>query len=129
MSNNKEKRGRYFNEDWLYQLTESCFTDSAVIKAEIIWTHKTVNGGFSVRYVDDIDNIFSTMFFDSPTELCITKTKTTHEVTHQLVPYFKYILVNSLNKSKNIYILFWWEFKGDNLATYIRHHNVTFKSF
>lgn len=102
MSNHKEKSWRYFNEDWLYQLTESCFTDSAVIKAEIIWTHKTVDSGFSVRSVDDIDNIFSTMFFDSPTdsELRITKTKNTHEITHRLVPYFKYILQPEQIKKK-----------------------------
>ena len=60
-----------------------------------------MDSGFSVRSIDEINDIFSPMIFDSPTdsELCMTRTKNMYDITHGLAPYFKSILVNSLNKS------------------------------
>ena len=77
---------------------ESCFTISAVRKAEIIlWIFKTADSGFSVRPNDDINNVFSTMFSDSSTasEFRVARAKTMYEITHELAPYFKSILIKS----------------------------------
>ena len=71
------------------------WTLSDVVKAEIIWTLKNVDCGFSLRSSDNQSDLFSTIFPDSAIArgFQMGRTKTIHEITHGRAPYFKSILV------------------------------------
>ena len=76
------------------QTLDSCINISNVVKAEIIWTLKVVDCGFSLRTGGNASDLFSTMFLimllsNSAIALGfqIGKTKTMYEITHGLAPY------------------------------------------
>ena len=78
---------------------EVYFTNSESIKAEIIWTLKSVLGGFSIRSSDDLCETFSSMFPDSKIarNFSMARTKIMYAINHGIAPYFKSNLLTSLN--------------------------------
>ena len=70
-------------------------------KAEIIWSLKSVTNGFSNRANDELTETFAAMFPDSwiAKSFSLARTKSMYTVTHGLAPYFKSVLVSTLDKS------------------------------
>ena len=83
------------------QALDSCIIISNVVKAEIIWTLKIVDHGFSLRSRDDQSDLFSTMFLGSAVArgFQMGRTKTMYEITHGLAPCFKSILNDAIGRS------------------------------
>ena len=83
------------------QTLNSGINISDVVKAEIIWTLKIADCGFSLRSSDNQSDLFSTMFPDSAVARGFQtgRTKTMYEITHGLASYFKTILVDAIGRS------------------------------
>ena len=60
-----------------------------------------MTNGFSYRANDELTETFAAMFPDSQIakSFSLARTKSMYAVTHGLAPYFKYVLVSTLNKS------------------------------
>ena len=71
------------------------------IKAEIIWSLKYVTNGFSNRANDELTETFAAIFPDSriAKSFSLARAKSLYTVTHGLAPYFKSVLVSTLDKS------------------------------
>ena len=80
------------------QTLDSCIYISDVVRAEIIWTMKIIDCGFSLRSSGNQSDLCSTMFPDSAIArgFQMDKTKTMYEITHELAFYFKSILVDAV---------------------------------
>ena len=79
--------------------------NSDTIKAEIIWTLKSVMDGFSVRSNDELNETLSAMFPDSKIagSFSMARTKSMYAINHGIYPYFKGLLLSSLSRS-NIHV-------------------------
>ena len=79
--------------------------NSDTIKAEIIWTLKSVMDGFSVRSNDELNETLSAMFPDSNIagSFSLARTKSMYAINHGIYPYFKSLLLSSLSQS-NIHV-------------------------
>ena len=77
------------------------FHNADCIKAEIIWTLKSVLGGFSVRANDDFNETLSAMFPDSKIarNFSMATTKAMYAINHGIAAYFKSLLLSSINTS------------------------------
>ena len=75
--------------------------NSDTIKAEIIWTLKSVMNGFSVRSNDELNETLSAMFPDSKIagSFSMARTKSMYAINHGIYPYFKSLLLSSLSQS------------------------------
>lgn len=82
-------------------MLDMCVTKSDTLKAEIVWPLKSVMNRFSVQANDKLKNTFAAMFPDSKiaTSFSMTRTKTMYIINHELAPYFKSLLLDSLKKS------------------------------
>ena len=80
---------------------EMHFHNADCIKADIIWTLKSVLGGFSVHANDDLNETLSAMFPGSKIarNFSMARTKTLYVINHGIVPYFKSLLLSSINTS------------------------------
>ena len=71
------------------------------VKAEIIWTLKSVLGGFSVRVNDNLNETLSVMFPDSKIarKFTMARIKAMYAINHGIGPYFKSLLLSSIDTS------------------------------
>ena len=65
-----------------WQTLEDVLLSTDSIRAEIVWTLKSVMSGYSVRSNDDLSLTFAAMF----PELNMTSTKSTYVINHGLAP-------------------------------------------
>ena len=79
--------------------------NSDTIKAEIIWTLKSVMDGFSVQSNDELSETLSAMFPDSKIagSFSMARTKSMYAINHGTCPNFKSLLLSSLSQS-NIHV-------------------------
>ena len=81
---------------------EVVVNNSGKLKAEIIWTLKTVSSGYSNNSSKDISNLFYAMFPDSKIakdmRLCADKVKCV--INFGIAPVFKNALTESIKKSE-----------------------------
>ena len=77
------------------------FHSADCIKAEMIWTLKSVLGGVSVRENDDLNETLSAMFPDNKIaeKFSMAKVKAMYPINHGTAPYFKSLLLLSINSS------------------------------
>ena len=77
------------------------FHNADCIKAEIIWTLKSVLGGFSIRVNDDLNETLSAMFPNSKiaANFSMARTKAMYAINHGTEPYFKSLLLSSIDTS------------------------------
>lgn len=82
-------------------MLDMCVTKSDTLKAEIVWPLKSVMNRFSFQANNKLKNTFAAMFPDSKiaTSFSMTRTKTMYIINHELAPYFKSLLLDSLKKS------------------------------
>ena len=79
--------------------------NSDTIKAEIIWTLKSVMDGFYVRSNDELNEALSAMFPDSKVagSFSMARTKSMYYLNHGIYPYFKSLFLSILSQS-NIHV-------------------------
>ena len=79
--------------------------NSNTIKAEIIWTLKSVMDGFSVRSNDELNETLSAIFPDSKItgSFSIVRTESMYAINQWIYLYFESLLLSSLNQS-NIHV-------------------------
>ena len=80
------------NDDRQSTITDIYSSRNSSVKAEIIWTLKSVMGGCSGRFNNDIDKTFLAMFHDLKSVLnnfSLARTKLSCVINHGLAPYFK----------------------------------------
>ena len=89
-----------FSNEQSPEILEMHFHNADCIKAEIIWTLKSVLGGFSVQANDDLNETPSAMFPDSKIarNFSIARTKAMYAINN-IAPYFKSMLLSSINTS------------------------------
>ena len=82
-------------------ILDTFVTNLHFIKAEIIWSLKYVTNGFSNRANDELTETFAAIFPDSriAKSFSLARAKSLYTVTHGLAPYFKSVLVSTLDKS------------------------------
>lgn len=80
---------------------ESFITNSDTLKAEIIWSLKSIINGFSVRSNDELSDTLVAMFPDSKIakSFNMARTKSMYIINHGLYPYFKSMLLSTVQKS------------------------------
>ena len=105
--------------------------NSDTIKAEIIWTLKSVMDGFSVRSNDELNETLSAMFPDSEIagSFSMARTKSMYAINHGIYPYFKSLLLSSLSQS-NIHVYSFDESLNNVTQTcemdlYVRYWDIT----
>ena len=83
------------------QRLDDIFAGTDSVKAEIIWTLKSVMSGYSIRSNDNLSETFSTMFpeFKSVKPFNVARTKSMYVINHGLAPYFKSLLKADIDKS------------------------------
>ena len=74
---------------------------SSAMKAEIIWTLKSVMSGYSARSNEDMNETLAAMFpeFEATKSFQMSRSKSMHVVNHSLAPYFKSVLKTNLHKA------------------------------
>ena len=72
-----------------HKTTDNSCSDSQYVKAEIIWTLKTVISGYSIRSNNDLAK---TLSFN------LAQTKSIYAVTYGLAPFFKSLLYENLTR-------------------------------
>ena len=87
---------------------ETFTTNIQTMKAEIIWVLKTVVSGLSHSSNNDISNFFRAMFPNNATaqQFSLGRAKSIYIVNHDLSPYFKELLTESVNLSDCFVISF-----------------------
>ena len=72
-----------------------------VVKAEIIWILKSICSGYSNRSCDQLNCTLKAMFPDSKIAetFSLRRTNSMYMINHELVPFFKSLLLSELNKS------------------------------
>ena len=90
---------RIVSKEQSQKALEMHFHNADCIKAEIIWTLKFVLGGFSVPANDDL--ISFKLFPDSKIarNVSTATTKAMYAINHGIAPYFKSLLLSSINTS------------------------------
>ena len=83
------------------QTIDNSFGDSQSVKAENIWTLKTVMSRYSIRSNDDLTKTLSVMFpeFESFRNFDLARTKSMHAFNRGLAPFFKSFLYENLTRS------------------------------
>ena len=81
------------------KMLEMHFNKADCLKSEIIWTLKSVLGGFSVRAHDGVNEILSGMCPDNKIarNVSMARTKAMYAINHGTAPYFKSLLLSSIN--------------------------------
>ena len=74
---------------------------SSAMKAEIIWTLKSVMGGYSARSNEDMNETLAAIFpeFEATKLFQMSRSKSVYVVNHGLAPYFKSVLKTNLYKA------------------------------
>lgn len=95
----------------IYKMTH----DDEVARAEIIWTMKVAESGYSYSSCDSLNDVFETMFPDSPIAKSFTlgAQKISYEVAHGLGPFFHQEIVDEIKTSKALYTLSFDEATND----------------
>ena len=80
---------------------DTFIVNSDTIKAEIIWSLKSVMNGFSNRANDELHETFAAMFPDSQIakSFSLARTKSMYTVVYGLAPHFKSVLLSDLERS------------------------------
>ena len=68
------------------QTLEDVLVSTDSVRAEIIWTLKSVMSGYSVRSNDDLSLTFAAMFPELKRIFNMTSTKSTYVINHGLAP-------------------------------------------
>ena len=81
-------------------MLEMHFHNADYIKADIIWTLKSVLG-FSIQANNDLNGSFSAMFLDSKIarNFSVARTKAMYALNHDIAPYSKSFPLSSINTS------------------------------
>ena len=74
---------------------------SSAMKAEIIWTLKSVMSGYSARSNEDMNETLAAIFpeFEATKLFQMSRSKSVYVVNHGLAPYFKSVLKTNLYKA------------------------------
>ena len=75
---------------------------SSAMKAEIIWTLKSVMSGYSARSNEDMNETLAAIFpeFEATKSFQMSQSKSMYIVNHGLAPYFKSVLKTNLHKAE-----------------------------
>ena len=74
---------------------------SSAMKAEIIWTLKSVMSGYSAHSNEDMNETLAAIFpeFEATKLFQMSRSKSVYVVNHGLAPYFKSVLKTNLCKA------------------------------
>ena len=75
---------------------------ASTLKAEVFWSLKVVSSHFSLRLCLRLNGLFKAMFIDSEIakSFQLSKTKCGYLINYGLAPYFKDVLLKSINSSE-----------------------------
>ncbi|KAG8180574.1 hypothetical protein JTE90_018193 [Oedothorax gibbosus] len=76
-----------------------CHSREEACKAELIWAMKMVQSNISTTFVEDITEVFKTMFTTIPQGFSLGRTKLTYLITEALGPFFRNVLIEDAKKS------------------------------
>ena len=94
------------------QTLEDVLVSTNSVRPEIIWAHKSVMSGYSVRSNGDLSLTFAAMFPELKRTFNMARTKSTNVIIHGLTP-FKSLLKTSIDRSD----FFSFSFESLNEAT------------
>lgn len=83
-----------------HKTTDNSCSDSQYVKAQIIWTLKTVISGYSIRSNNDLAKTLSAMSPEGKSikTFNLAQTKSIYAVNYGLAPFFKSLLYENLTR-------------------------------
>lgn len=114
------------NEADKAEATISCWTArEGVIKAELLWSLKSVRSDFSYNSADDTPKLFQEMFPDSniASRFSMSHTKLSYMITEATGPYFHEALLYDIRRSSSPYSISFDELTNREVKKTARSQN------